>query len=177
MDDEDDKRLFREAVRNVKRLRPAQPRPQKRKPRARAVFARRDEQEVLRESLELRPGDLFVETGDEISFRRAGVHDTLLRKLRRGDYRCEAELDLHGYTAAEARQELREFLEAMMREHCRCVRIIHGKGLRSKGDGPVLKQRVDAWLRQRKDVLAFVSARREHGGTGAVYVLLRAPAR
>ncbi|HEU4531146.1 MAG TPA: Smr/MutS family protein [Steroidobacteraceae bacterium] len=173
MDDEDDKRLFREAVRNVKRLRPAQPRPQKRKPRARAIFARRDEQEVLRESLELRPGDLLVETGDEISFRRAGVHDTLLRKLRRGDYRCEAELDLHGYTSAQAKQALREFLEAMMREHCRCVRIIHGKGLRSGHRGPVIKHTVNGVLQRTDAVLAFASARPVDGGTGAIYVLLR----
>ncbi len=173
MDDEDDKRLFREAVRNVRRLRPAAPRPPKRKPRARAAFARRDEQEVLRESLELRPGDLFVETGDEISFRRAGVGETVLRKLRRGEYRCEAELDLHGYTTAQSKQELREFLATMMREHCRCVRIIHGKGLRSGHRGPVIKHTVNAVLQRTDAVLAFASARPVDGGTGAIYVLLR----
>lgn len=170
---EDEKRLFRDAVRGVKRLRQAaQPR-QAPKPRARATFARRDELEVLRESLQLEPGDLFVETGDELSFRRAGVSEKLVRKLRRGEFRCEAELDLHGFTVSQAKLALREFLEAMLREHCRCVRVVHGKGLRSGHRGPVLKQTVNALLQRTDAVLAFSSARQVDGGTGALYVLLK----
>lgn len=172
MSADDDRRLFRDAVRGVKRLRKTAQPPPAPKPRARATFARRDEREVLRESLELKPGDLFVETGDELSFKRAGVSDKLLRKLRAGEFRCEAELDLHGFTAAQAKVELREFLEAMLREHCRCVRIVHGKGLRSGHRGPVLKQTVNALLQRTNAVLAFSSARQVDGGTGALYVLL-----
>jgi DNA-nicking Smr family endonuclease len=170
---DDDRRLFREAVRGVKRLRKTAHPPARPKPRARAVFARRDEIEVLRESLELKPGDLFVETGDEVSFKRAGVSDKLLRKLRAGEFRCGAELDLHGFTVEHAKAELREFLEAMLREHCRCVRIVHGKGLRSGHRGPVLKQTVNSLLQRTNAVLAFTSARQVDGGTGALYVLLR----
>lgn len=172
MTSDNDKDLFRDAVRGVTRLRKTATRPQRPKPRPQATFARRDELEVLRESLELKPGDLLVETGDELSFKRAGVSDNLLRKLRRGEFRCEAELDLHGFNVAQTKAELREFLEAMLREHCRCVRIIHGKGLRSGHRGPVLKTAVSALLQRTGSVLAFTSARPVDGGTGAIYVLL-----
>jgi len=170
---DDDKRLFRDAMSGVRRLRPATARPQKGKPKARATFARRDEAQVLLESLELRPGDLLVETGDELTFRRAGVGESVLRKLRLGQFRCEAEIDLHGYTAVQAKSELREFLETMVREHCRCVRIVHGKGLRSGHRGPVLKHTVNLLLQRTDAVLAFASARAVDGGTGALYVLLK----
>jgi DNA-nicking Smr family endonuclease len=170
-DDSDEKRLFREAVRDVKRLRtPARVTPPKPRPRAR--FARLDELAVLQESLELSPGDLLAETGDELSFRRAGVQDAVLRKLRRGQYRIEAELDLHGLTVAEAKLQLRQFLEDVLRSGARCVRIIHGKGLRSGHRGPVLKHTASLILQKTDAVLAFSSARPVDGGTGAIYVLL-----
>src|SRR5262245_44396706 len=171
--DADEKRLFRDAVRGVKRLRGHAQRPQPPKPRPRARFARMDELDVLRESMELRPGDLLVETGDELSFKRAGVSDNVLRKLRRGEYRVEAEIDLHGLNVAQAKQGLREFLEVMLHEDTRCVRIVHGKGRGSGHRGPVLKQTVNAILQRTGAVLAFTSARPMDGGTGALYVLLR----
>ncbi len=170
-DDPDDKRLFREAVRDVKRLRtharvaPPKPRPQ-------ARFARLDDFAALKESLELTPGDLLAEAGDELSFRRAGVADAVLRKLRRGQYRVEAELDLHGLTVAQAKMELRTFLDGMLHSGVRCVRIIHGKGLRSGHRGPVLKHTANVLLQKTEQVLAFTSARPVDGGTGAIYVLL-----
>lgn len=170
-EDTDEKRLFREAVRDVKRLRtPARVTPPKPRPRAR--FARLDDLAVLQESLTLAPGDLLAETGDELSFRRAGVQDAVLRKLRRGQYRVEAELDLHGLTVAQAKLELRTFLDGMLREGVRCVRIIHGKGLRSGHRGPVLKHTASLVLQRTDAVLAFTSARPVDGGTGAIYVLL-----
>ena len=96
-------------------------------------------------------------------------------RLQRGAWHVGAELDLHGLRADEAKLAIVRFLAHAQDRGLRCVRIIHGKGLRSKGDGPVLKQRLDGWLRRRDDVLAFCSAKREHGGTGAAYVLLKAP--
>jgi DNA-nicking Smr family endonuclease len=170
-DDRDDKRLFREAVRDVKRLR-TQPRVTPPKPRPQARFARLDDLEVLKESLDTSPGDLLVETGDELTFRRAGVQDAVLRKLRRGEFRVEAELDLHGLTAAQAKLELRNFLLEAQRSAMRCIRVIHGKGLRSGHRGPVLKHTVNALLQKTAAVLAFSSARPVDGGTGAIYVLL-----
>jgi DNA-nicking Smr family endonuclease len=128
---------------------------------------------VLEESLhgEL-VGDPLVASGEELSFRRPGVAESVLRKLRRGEYRVGGELDLHGLTAVQAKQALRAFLAAAVARHAGCVRIIHGKGLRSGHRGPVLKSVVSGGLRRTAAVVAFVSARPVDGGTGAVYVLL-----
>jgi DNA-nicking Smr family endonuclease len=172
-DDGEEKRLFRDAVRGVKRLRQSTQAPARPKPRPRARFARLDDLEVLRESLDAHTAELYGEAGDTLTFRRPGVQDSVLRKLRRGQYRVEAELDLHGLTVAQAKEALRDFLEGMFRAQARCVRIVHGKGLRSGHRGPVLKNAVNALLQRTDAVLAFCSARPVDGGTGAIYVLLR----
>jgi len=114
-------------------------------------------------------------TGDEaLSFQRAGVRIQTLRRLRRGLYPVENQLDLHGFSQTAARQQLADFIAQSRDAGCRCVRIIHGKGYRSGARGPVLKAAVNLWLRRHLDVMAFVSARGIDGGAGAVYVLLRA---
>ena len=95
-----------------------------------------------------------------------------MRKLARGNFAVQGELDLHGMTVAEAKPALREFIsESVYRGHS-CVRVVHGKGLGSGERGPILKTKVNNWLRRWDEVLAFVSTRQVHGGTGAVYVLL-----
>ncbi len=115
-----------------------------------------------------------VAGGDALSFSRAGVRPQLLRRLRRGLIPIEDELDLHGLSQSGARAHLADFLAFNRAAGRRCVRVIHGKGYRSGARGPVLKTAVDLWLRRHTDVLAFTSARAIDGGTGAVYVLLRA---
>lgn len=109
-----------------------------------------------------------------LAFQRAGVRIQEMRKLKRGLYPADDELDLHGFTQAAARDQLADFIVASRDAGYRCVRIIHGKGYRSGGRGGVLKTAVDMWLRRHLDVLAFVSAKAIDGGTGALYVLLRA---
>jgi DNA-nicking Smr family endonuclease len=111
--------------------------------------------------------------GAALSFHRAGVRVQVMRRLRRGLYPVEDELDLHGLTQTAARDSLADFIARSRDSGRRCVRIIHGKGYRSGARGPVLKTAVDLWLRRHTDVLAFTSARAIDGGTGAVYVLLR----
>jgi DNA-nicking Smr family endonuclease len=175
--DDEDARLFREAVRDVRPLRTDRDAATPRKRPARARFARMERFAVLEESLhgEL-VSDPLVASGEELSFRRPGVAESVLRKLRRGEYRVSGELDLHGLTVTQAKQALRGFLSAAIVRHAGCVRIIHGKGLRSGHRGPVLKSVVSGVLRRTSAVVAFVSARPVDGGTGAVYVLL-APSR
>ncbi|HEY2779957.1 MAG TPA: Smr/MutS family protein [Steroidobacteraceae bacterium] len=109
-----------------------------------------------------------------LSFQRGGIRDQVMRRLRRGLYPSEDELDLHGLNQTAARDRLAEFLTHSRDCGCRCVRIVHGKGYRSGARGPVLKAAVNLWLRRHLDVVAFTSARAIDGGTGAVYVLLRA---
>jgi len=114
-----------------------------------------------------------VAAADALSYRRAGVRDQQMRRLRRGAYAIEDELDLHGMSQAGAHGRLEEFITASREQGRRCVRVIHGKGMRSGDRGAVLKSAVNDWLRRRHDVIAFTSARPLDGGTGAVYVLLR----
>ena len=170
--DDEDAKLFRDAVSDVKPLHgdhhPMSPR---RRP-VRARFARMERFASLEESLQEAPGEPLVESGEPLSFRRPGVAETVLRKLRRGEYRLSGELDLHGLTVAQAKQALGAFLAAALARHAGCVRIIHGKGLRSGQRGPALKNLVNSVLRRTSAVTAFVSARPEDGGTGAVWVLL-----
>lgn len=115
-----------------------------------------------------------VGSHDTLSFSRPGLQHRVLQKLRRGQLPIGAELDLHGMTAVAARAALIEFVGWACDADIRCVRIIHGKGVMHSADLPVLKNRLNNWLRQHHDVLAFNSARRQDGGAGAVYVLLRA---
>jgi DNA-nicking Smr family endonuclease len=115
--------------------------------------------------------DLAIETGDFLEFRRPGIQNRLFHDLRRGVIEAEGTLDLHGLRVREARPALARFLNHSLATGRRCVRIIHGKG-RGSGAQPVLKQKVNQWLRQKDEVLAFVTAPRWDGGTGAVYVLL-----
>jgi DNA-nicking Smr family endonuclease len=164
--------LFRDAVRDVKPMEPRADAPlAKRKPPARARFTAADRAAVLVESLQGLDGEI-TDTGDEISFRREGVQDSVMRKLKRGEYRVEEVCDLHGLRVEEAKAHLRDFLAAALAANLRCVRIIHGKGKGSGPRGPVLKTAVNMILRKTGPVLAFTSARRVDGGTGAINVLL-----
>lgn len=167
---------FLAAVGPVKPLKPSARRSallEKRKlPSARPRQRELDEQAA---TLQLHDGsaDAEIDTGEEMLFRRSGLQHSVMRKLKRGLYRQDAELDLHGMTVNEARPALASFLAKSLAEGRRCVRVIHGKGIRSGEQGPVLRQKVAHWLAQRDEVLAYVSAIPRHGGTGAVYVLLR----
>lgn len=167
----DERELFRAAVRDARPLRAPAP-PPTRRPAPRARFARADRTAVLEESLQHSPADLLVENGDELLFRRVRVPERVLKRLRRGEYAVAAEIDLHGLSSTEARAAVTAFLADARLHGQRCVRIIHGKGLRSGPRGPVLKHAVNLWLRRIDAVLAFASARTMDGGTGAVYVLL-----
>jgi DNA-nicking Smr family endonuclease len=168
----DEASLFRDAVRDVRPLATRTPVPRAARVRPQARFARADRAAVLRESLDAGGPDPMLAAGDELVYRRPQVQPAVLRRLRRGEYRVQREIDLHGLTVAEAKQALREFLVEALERHVRCVRIVHGKGLRSGTRGPVLKAAVSALLRRTGAVLAYVSARPADGGTGAMYVLL-----
>ena len=110
---------------------------------------------------------------DSLSFIAPGLQHNFLKKLRRGFFGLDAEIDLHGFTSNEAKRRLLHFLHDCIGTACRCVRIVHGKGYGSADNHPVLKNNLNLWLRQHKDVQAFCSAAPKDGGTGAVLVLLR----
>jgi DNA-nicking Smr family endonuclease len=142
-------------------------------PVARARFRREDERAVLRESLEADIEEIETGASESLRFERPSVGRRTMRKLARGNFAVQGEIDLHGMTVPEAKAALKQFVdEATDRGHT-CIRVVHGKGLGSGERGPVLKGKVNNWLRRWREVLAFVSTRQVHGGTGAVYVLLR----
>ncbi len=172
-DKPDDKQLLREAFKDVKPLEEKRPEPFRRRHPPRPLnLPVGDEEEEL---------DLYaeqeIETGEVLDFARPGVQQRLMHDLRRGYLEIGGELDLHGLTVRYARDELNRFLAACQERGVRVARIIHGKGYGSEGRQPVLKQKLNLWLRQREEVLAFTSAPRHDGGTGAAYVLLRNPAK
>ena len=168
-----DAEVFREAMTGVKPIKTRARVPvAKRKPPAKARFTAADRAMVLVESLQGAGEGEIKDTGDEISFRRLGVQDGVMRKLKSGEYRVEEICDLHGLRVDEAKVALREFLAEALAHHLRCVRIIHGKGKNSGPRGPVIKTAVNMILRKTGPVLAFTSARRVDGGTGAINVLL-----
>lgn len=144
-----------------------------RKPKPIPRQAKLDDQAVMHE---LQYGEVDAEdiNGDEhLSYAHEGLQKSVMRKLRRGNFAVQAELDLHGFTVAEARLEASLFLLACGIEGLRCVRIVHGKSGHVSGQPPRLKNMLARWLPARSQVLALCSARPEDGGTGAIYVLLK----
>ena len=134
---------------------------------------RLDEQAVVDSLLSAETESSELETGEELLFSRPGIQHGVMRRLRRGEYAIEAQLDLHGQTVDEARLSVNQFLADCGARGRRCIRIIHGKGRGSEGRLPVLKGKVNVWLRHKDEVLAFCPARPTDGGGGAVYVLLK----
>jgi len=173
--DDDDAALFRSAVGDAVPLRaPPRHTPAPAPGPAVAVQSLLDEHAALAESRDasLDP-DNALETGEEAVFLRDGLSRQVLRKLRRGHWVVQDQLDLHGMTRAEAREAVAAFIREAVRRARRCVRIVHGKGLGSKNREPVLKGKVRLWLAQREEVLAFCQAPAAQGGSGAVLVLLK----
>lgn len=133
----------------------------------------RDQEAVMQEAI----SDEFdvstlLDTDEHLSFRRPGIGPDVPRKLRRGDWSIQRQLDLHGLRQDDARDALGQFIREAHKQGIRCVRVIHGKGLGSPGKAPILKSRVHSWLVQKNEVLAFVQAKPADGGAGALVVLL-----
>jgi DNA-nicking Smr family endonuclease len=167
--------LFALSVGPVVRLRPVAratlPPP---RPSPEPLQRRRDEAAVLAESISDEfDVETLLDTDEALSFRRRGVGPEVVRKLRRGVWAIQAQLDLHGLRRDEAREQLAAFLREAVRSGLRCVRVVHGKGNGSPGREPVLKGKVRSWLVQKNEVIAFTQARAQDGGHGALLVLLR----
>jgi len=169
-----EKTLFQRAVGPVKPL-ASRPRVELNSTPAppKAFQQKRDDDRVLRESL----SDDFdvstlLDTDDELSYRRSGIGTDVTQKLRKGHWSLQGQIDLHGLRSDEAREALGQFIRDAYKRGWRCVRVVHGKGLGSPGKTPVLKSKVQRWLVQKNEVLAFVQAKASEGGAGALVVLL-----
>ena len=167
----EDAELFREAIGEVRRIESEAAATDRPRPPPEPKRLKLDEAEALRESHDL-SGSLSALDGDEVqSYRRPEIAERTLKQLRRGEFSVQDEIDLHSLRVVDAEILLKRFLNESRSGLNHCVRIVHGKGLRSEG-APVLKMVVDRILRQRGDVLAFASAPANQGGSGAVLVLL-----
>ncbi len=155
---------MRSVARVVHDLELPEPEPRQRQADERAVLL-----QALSDEIDI---DSLLETDETLSFRREGISLEVVRKLRRGHWSLQAQLDLHGLRRDGAREALGLFIHDSARRGLRCVRVIHGKGHGSPGREPVLKGRVRRWLVQKNEVLAFVQARASDGGAGALMVLL-----
>ncbi len=171
-DSDDDFALFRQSVGETKPITRDKVEPFVERPKPDPKFRAADDAAVLRESLDPNNEDLELYSGDHLRHRQPSVSDRVLRRLGRGHYRIDAELDLHGLTELQAREVLANFIREARQHGKRVVRVVHGKGLGSGLRGPVLKRLVNRRLRKSAEVLAFVSTPPTDGGTGAVYVLL-----
>lgn len=170
-----DAEIFRREVGNVSPIAAAaRATPHRAPPPALPLQTKRDEQAVLNEAIsdEFDP-EVLLDTDESLFYCRPGISHEVVRKLRRGHWIVQAQLDLHGMRREEAREALAEFIRETVKRGLRCVRVIHGKGLGSVGKEPVLKGKVRAWLVQKAEVIAFCQARPHDGGAGAVLVLLQ----
>ncbi len=174
-DNNPDSTLFRDAVGDVKPVHHDRVTPESKKPAPRRIKQRHGNPGIAADDLTAGLSDEYlpVKSGDSHEFMRPGVQHRLFKRLRQGTMRIDADLDLHGLTIPEARSAVAEFIHECTLRRIRVALIIHGKGFSSAAGKPVLKNRVDSWLRQHPAVLAFCSAQPRHGGSGAVYVLLR----
>jgi DNA-nicking Smr family endonuclease len=172
-----ERNVFRQAVGDAAPLRPTgrvDPAPLPVPPVAKQF--ERDESRALAESISDEIDvERLLDTDENLSFRRPGVGPDVPRRLRRGDWVIQKQLDLHGLRVDEAREALVAFLAECLKRETRCIRVIHGKGLGSVNREPVLKGKVLKWLTQRDEVLAFCQAGPNDGGSGALVVLLRPP--
>jgi len=170
---DDDIELFRKSVGPITRLTDDRIAPARPRLKRSARGAPESGRSMLQDMLSDESYERDVEINEWLAFSRPGTPSRVLQKLRRGQIQLDAELDLHGKTVAESQLALAGFLQQCRDEGIRCVRIIHGKGFGSPRGKPIIKSKLDRWLRLRNDVSAFSSARPVDGGTGALYVLLK----
>lgn len=170
---QDDAALFREAIGEVRVLPTAPPSPKAKPPAPRVRSRDADEAAALRESRQPDLQALAALMGDTLAYRRDSVSEAMFKRLKRGEYAVADEFDLHGLTVAEAEKHLKAFLHEAVDHRAGCVRIVHGKGLRSEQGIAPLRAMVDRVLRHHGHVLAFSSAPAAQGGTGATLALLR----
>jgi len=168
---DEDYLLFRESMRDVKTLVKTE----------RYIFEEKPKPKPVKKNLVIQTSSTAIltqetntiESNEVLFFTRNGVQHKTIKQLKRGSLIIDERVDLHGLTQQEAHQLLLEFLVEQTSQRHRCILIVHGKGIGSLNNRPVLKNLVYNLLRNEPSVLAFSSAQQRDGGTGAVYVLLK----
>lgn len=170
---DEDSALFRKSVGDATPLKKDSFIADKPRPKAHPAKTEADNLAVIKEMCAADFDSILLERGDELLYTSSGIQHNILKKLRRGHYKIEAELDLHGMTVDGAKIALIDFFNQCTTRSRRCVKIIHGKGLGSINKQPILKNKLNQWLQKTDIAEAFCSARPADGGTGAIYLLLK----
>jgi len=171
----DDENIFRDAIKGVKPLKIKSPKVEKsiEKPKPIAKKFLEDEKKALLDTL----SDDFIlsdnESGEELRYLKEGHSPDILNKLKKGYWVTQKSIDLHGLISEEAKAYIVNFISECKKNKIRCIKIIHGKGLRSYNKEPVLRKKVKNWVVQKDEVIAYIEAPRHDGGSGAVLVLLK----
>jgi len=165
-----DDQIFKEAMQGVKPTKTDKRYTYKAKLRPKPINLIKDNYKALLESMSY--SDSSGQDGDGVTYSKSKLKHQILKKLKNGKIRVESDIDLHGLTAIKARAYLRDTIRLCLKEGLLCVRVIHGKGIRSGSKGPVLKDITHQCLAEMEEVAAFVTAKNRDGGSGAVYVLL-----
>jgi DNA-nicking Smr family endonuclease len=173
----DDEELFDRAMREVREIREYREMPVYSRKTACEYKNSSSDSEALRVLKEIIKGKRPInlpDTPEYVEWVNRDYREDIIKKLHEGQYAVQDCLDLHGVSVEEADLEVEDFFKKSLRHGHRCIKIIHGRGLRSP-NGPVLKETVVKWLqfRYRKYIAAFVTARQCDGGLGALYILLR----
>ena len=172
---QDEDALFKEATRGVKPLKVnkvlALPKKKSLRPRSNRNDSNQDEKRSFYFSTEGEMEEISI--NQPLSFMKSGLQKRRFRQLKQGKIPVKATLDLHGLTSDPASEAVSVFIEESVKSHFHCVLIVHGKGGRTTRAKPVLKTKLNSWLKQHPAVIAFCSAIAKDGGTGAVYVLLK----
>lgn len=172
---EDEKRLFRDAVKDVTRV--FVPKRKRHRALKRRVPEKSTHPKIQDYPLSMsdinEDQENWLRSDDLLHFSRTGVRQKILHRLKRGKLSIEAQLDLHRMTSQEAFYQVNEFINDCVEKQINCICLIHGKGYNSPSSKPIIKNRLNHWLIKNPLVLAFHSAKPLHGGTGAVYVLLK----
>jgi len=174
----EDKQIFEQEMTGVRPLKTEAAKPthrQRERPEPGTLYRRAAAQRPIEADENFLTSGLveFVHPLDVLSFKRGGIQNGVFHTLQRGGYRIDATLDLHLMTIEEARVEVYGFIRSCVRYEVRTALINHGKGNRSKDSRAMIKSYLARWLPQFKEIMAFHSAQGFHGGTGAVYVMLR----
>jgi DNA-nicking Smr family endonuclease len=167
---EDEKQLFRDSVSQARPLKKNNKIHYKKPaPKAKPV----QQPDFADDGIEVMLDTPNVGSQEYLYFHQGGLQNKVLRDLRQNKFPIEAELDLHGFTIAQAEKKIKRFIIQAQQEHKKVVRIIHGKGMSQENNLPPIKNTVNRMLRQNSNVIAFCSAHQRHGGTGAVNVMLK----
>jgi DNA-nicking Smr family endonuclease len=170
-----DEEIFLEAMADVKERQEFREIPYKRPTKINIIpFKPGDNIRVLKDIISGKVKIRLSDTGEYIDWVRPGARKDLSLRLHRGEFSVQDYVDLHGLSLVEAEDALRKFLRNAITSQYSCIKIIHGRGLKSR-KGPVLKEAIKKWLQGpfKKWVLAYATAKYCDGGLGATYILLK----